>query len=151
MKAKQEHVLPLAPVARAILDDMPNVGRHVFTTNGRRPINGFTKSRAELNAAVLAEMRKQDPGAKPLPNWTIHDLRRTARSLMSRAGVNADIAERVMAHTIGGIPGVYDRYAYIEEKRHALKALATMIERIVTPPADNVVPFEAKGIPQVPG
>lgn len=83
MKAKQEHVLPLAPAARAILDEMPNVGRYVFATNGRRPINGFTKSGAKLNAAVLTELRKQGPEANPLPNWTIHDLRRTARSLMS--------------------------------------------------------------------
>ena len=45
MKAKQEHVLPLSPAARAIIDDMPNVGRYVFTANGRQKASGFSKTR----------------------------------------------------------------------------------------------------------
>ncbi len=154
MKAKQEHVVPLSPAAKAIIDGMPNVGRYVFTTNGRRPIAGFTKFRAALNAAVLNDLRKLDPEAKPLPNWTIHDLRRTARSLLSRAGVNVDIAERCLAHTMSGVRGVYDRHAYHAEKKHAFEALAAQVERIVNPPADNVTSLDerrAKGVPQVPG
>jgi integrase len=150
MKAKQEHVVPLSPAAKAIIDGMPKLGPYVFTVYGRGPIRGFTKSRAALNAAVLAELRKQDPKAKPLPNWTIHDLRRTARSLLSRAGVNADIAERCLAHTISGVRGVYDRHAYHAEKKHAFEALAAQVERIVNPPAANVLPLR-KGVPQVPG
>ena len=150
MKAKQEHVVPLSPAAKAIIDGMPKVGHYVFTVNGRGPIRGFTKFRAALNAAVLNDLRKLDPEAKPLPNWTIHDLRRTARSLLSRAGVNADIAERCLAHTISGVRGVYDRHAYHAEKKHAFEALAEQVERIVNPPAANVLPLR-KGVPQVPG
>jgi integrase len=71
-------------------------------------------------------------------NWTIHDLRRTARSLMSRAGVRPDIAERVLGHSIKGVEGTYDRHSYREEKAHALRVLASLIENIVNPPADNV-------------
>ncbi len=150
MKAKQEHVVPLSPAAKAIIDGMPKLGPYVFTVYGRGPIRGFTKSRAALNAAVLNDLRKLDAGAKLLPNWTIHDLRRTARSLMSRAGVNADIAERCLAHTISGVRGVYDRHAYHAEKKHAFEALAAQVERIVNPPAANVLPLR-KGVPQVPG
>jgi hypothetical protein len=47
-----------------------------------------------------------------------------------------DIAERVLGHAINGFEGVYDRHQYREEKAHALVGL---IERIVNPPADNVV------------
>jgi integrase len=64
-------------------------------------------------------------------DWTLHDLRRTARSLMSRAGVRPDIAERVLGHAIKGVEGVYDRHSYREEKAHALKALANLIENIL--------------------
>jgi hypothetical protein len=63
----------------------------------------------------------------------IHDLRRTARSLMSRAGVSPDHAERCLGHVIGGIRGVYDRHQYCDEKLHAFEALAAQIERIVDP------------------
>jgi integrase len=72
-------------------------------------------------------------------DWTLHDLRRTARSLMSRAGVRPDIAERVLGHAIKGVEGVYDRHSYREEKAHALKALANLIENILRPPGKKVV------------
>ena len=52
---------------------------------------------------------------------------------MSRARVNKDIAERCLAHAIGGVSGVYDRYAYLEEKRQAFDALAAEVAGIVGP------------------
>jgi integrase len=73
--------------------------------------------------------------------WTLHDLRRTARSLMSRAGVQTDYAERCLGHVISGVRGVYDCWEYLPEKRTAYDKLAALIERIVNPPADVVVPF----------
>lgn len=73
-------------------------------------------------------------------DWTIHDLRRTARSLLSRAGVDADIAERCLGHAIGGIRGIYDRHAYYDEKKHAFEVLAAQIDRIVNP-SPNVIPL----------
>lgn len=72
-------------------------------------------------------------------DWRLHDLRRTARSLMSRAGVLSEHAERVLGHVILGVEGVYDRHKYFDEKADALRKLAALIERIVTPPAENVV------------
>jgi integrase len=144
MKGKREHVVPLSPAAKKIIDSMPQLGAIVFTTGGKTPITGFTKFKAKLDAAVLAELRKQDPEAKPLPNWTLHDLRRTARSLMSRAGINTDIAERCLGHVIRGVRGVYDRHAYYDEKKHAFEALAALVERIVNPPADNVASIDER-------
>jgi integrase len=66
-------------------------------------------------------------------------LRRTARSLLSRAGVNPDVAERCLGHAIPGVRGIYDRHRYIDEMRHAFEALAAEIERIVHTPEGNVV------------
>ena len=76
--------------------------------------------------------------------WTIHDLRQTARSLLSRAGVSSEIAERVLGHAIPGIEGVYNRHAYTKEKAEALAKLAAVIEQIINPPEQtNVVPLRA--------
>ena len=77
-----------------------------------------------------------------IASWVIHDLRRTARSLMARAGVRPDVAERVMGHAIQGVEGVYDRHHYREEKATALRKLASLIERIVNP-VENVVALES--------
>jgi integrase len=74
--------------------------------------------------------------------WVIHDLRRTARSLMSRAGVSSEVAERVLGHTIAGVEGIYNRHAYTDEKAKALKNLASLIEHILNP-TDNVIPLRA--------
>jgi integrase len=72
--------------------------------------------------------------------WRIHDLRRTSRSLLSRAGVRPDIAEKVLGHAAGNIESIYDRHSYSEEKAAALRGLAVLIERIVHgPPGGNEV------------
>ena len=64
-------------------------------------------------------------------NWRIHDLRRTARSLMSRAGVQTEIAERVLGHAQGELIETYDRHDYAVEMATALEKLAALIERVV--------------------
>jgi hypothetical protein len=69
----------------------------------------------------------------------LHDLRRTARSLMSRAGVPSEHAERVLGHIIPGVEGTYNRHAYSDEKAVALARLAALIETIINPPADSNV------------
>jgi integrase len=70
--------------------------------------------------------------------WTVHDLRRTARSLMSRAKVLPHIAERVLGHSIKGVEGVYDQHDYSADKAHALKALASLIGSILAPEGASV-------------
>jgi integrase len=79
-----------------------------------------------------------------LSGWVLHDLRRTARSLMSRAGVRPEHAERTLGHAIRGIEGIYDRHAYFDEKAEALERLATLISSIVNP-SDNVIPLHGGG------
>ena len=78
-----------------------------------------------------------DKAMPPIPHWTLHDIRRTSRSLMSRAGIRPDIAERVLGHVIGGVEGVYDRHDYDAERENALVALANLIETIVNPPPER--------------
>ena len=81
---------------------------------------------------------KKLQSASETSGWSLHDLRRTARTLMSRAGVNPDHAERALNHEIRGIRKTYDWHAFIREKQIAFEALAAQIDRILQP-ADNVV------------
>ena len=141
-KGKHDHLVPLSGAAKKILDAIPIFGRAgwVFTSNGKVPISGFSKFKRQFDAKVLEQLRKHDPQAV-LPHWTTHDLRRTARSLMSRAGVNADHAERCLGHVIAGVRGTYDRHEFKEEKRRAFELLAAEVERIIDPPKPSVVPM----------
>jgi len=45
MKGALEHVIPLSPAARAILESIPRIGPSVFTTDGRTAIGGFGRGR----------------------------------------------------------------------------------------------------------
>ena len=58
---------------------------------------------------------------------------------MSRAGVRPDIAERVLGHAIKGVEGVYDRHSYRDEKAHALRSLAALVESIANAPRGKVL------------
>jgi integrase len=112
---------------------------YVFPSRAGTPYSAFGKAKAALDCAVFASAKKQSEGlATPLPNWTLHDLRRTAKTLMVRAGVRPDISERVLGHAIAGVEGTYDRHSYADEKREALEMLAAMIERILKPVPANV-------------
>ena len=139
-------VRPLSNAAQTVFIGLPQIDDcdFAFSTDGKTPISGFSKFKKELDKSVLEELRKQDPKAKPLPSWTLHDLRRTGRSLMSRAGVPSDHAELCMGHVIGGVRETYDRYEYREEKARAYEALAALIERILKP-QDNVVLMTKRG------
>ena len=111
----------------------------VFSSdNSKTPFSGFSKAKAALDAK-LAELRKRG-GRKPMAPWVLHDLRRTARSLMSRAGVSSDHAERVLGHVIPGVRGTYDRHEYADEKRDALEKLGALVGRILRP-GEAVVGF----------
>jgi integrase len=120
-KSKREAVIPLSKAAQQLLAALPRVGdgSWVFTMTGRAPISGFSGAKAKVDADCGVE------------GWVWHDLRRTARSLLSRAGVTPDVAQRCLTHAIGGIRGVYDRHTFEQEMRDAFERLAALIERIV--------------------
>lgn len=53
-------------------------------------------------------------------HFTIHDLRRTARTHLAALGVRREVAERCLGHKVGGVEGTYDRHDYYKERRAAL-------------------------------
>ena len=77
-----------------------------------------------------------------MPRWTLHDLRRSARSLLARLKIPSEVAEKVLGHSIRGVEGTYNRHDYRDEKREALTRLAMLLESILRPPSgDNIVQF----------
>ena len=130
-KNKTELARPLSKKALAVVNAQPRLGPFVFTVSGRRPIS-FGRCKREFTKRC------------GVSDWRLHDLRRTARTLLSRAGVSVDIAERALGHTIGGVRGIYDRHRYESEMRHAFEALAAQIDRIINPRAGVVTPLQGR-------
>jgi integrase len=134
-KAKTDVVIPLSRAAQEVVTARPRLGDFIFSATGRRPFNNFAHAKASFDAACGVT-----------GGWRIHDLRRTGRTLLSRCGISVDIAEQCLGHSVGAIRGVYDKYQYLDEKRAAFESLAALIDRIVRPPPEVVVPIaHAKG------
>src|ERR1700730_1798674 len=122
-KTKTEIIRPLSKAALAILAGMPRIDGcdYPFTLNAASPLASFSDPKAKLDAA------------SGVTGWRLHDLRRTARSLLSRAGVHSDIAEKCLGHSRGDIVERYDRHSYTREMRDAFEALWRLRSGIVNP------------------
>jgi integrase len=117
-------MLTLPDLALAVIDVQPQLGESPYVFAGRgdnRPYSGFSKAKARLDKL------------SGVAGWRFHDLRRTSRSLMARAGVLSDHAEFVIGHARPLIESTYDRHAYFAEKKIALVKLAMLIDGIVNP------------------
>jgi integrase len=121
-KNKKDMLIPLSEAAQRIIAAQPVLGDFIFSADGSRPLGGFAERKANFD-------RKSG-----VRDYRLHDLRRTTRTLLSRAGINSDLAELCLGHAKIGIRGTYDRHEYEAEKRHAFEQLAAQIERIVHPP-----------------
>jgi hypothetical protein len=123
--------LKLPEMALRIIRKQPRIAGnpYVFAGHGKGALAWLGKRKSDLDKAS---------GVK---GWVLHDLRRTARSLMSRAGVPPHIAERVLGHAVGSsVERIYDQHEFEPEKAHALQRLADTIEQILHgEPSGNVV------------
>jgi integrase len=74
-----------------------------------------------------------------------HDIRRTASTNMTKAGIHRDDVSKLLNHVDRGARAtkVYDRYEYAAEKRAALDAWMRRLDIILNAPS-NVVPFNAR-------
>jgi integrase len=138
------HAVPLTDDLLAILNELPRFKKPghdclFTTTDGAKPISGFSKAKKRLDKKVLLTWRAigrtkgEDRRTKVLEPWTIHDIRRVVRSGLSRLKVAENVKETVLAHARPGIKGVYDVYDYFDEKREALTLWAARLEEIVEP------------------
>lgn len=125
-KNAEPHNIPLSAPAKEMLARSPRIGSsdYVFTTNGRTPISGWSRAKAQLDLC------------ESIAPWRIHDLRRTVATGMQRVGVGLQVVEAILGHVAGsraGVVGIYQRHSYDAEKRAALEAwgghVVELIER----------------------
>ena len=118
-----EHVIPLSGAAAAILAGLPRIGRRdgfVFTTTGETAVSGWSRAKTTLDAA------------SGVADWRLHDLRRTVATGLASMGVALPVVEKILNHvsgSFGGVAGVYQRFAFADEKREALDAWAARLAR----------------------
>jgi integrase len=138
-KTELEHLLPLAPAVLYLLRSVPQIDGHdlLFPANragSSNPLSGFSKA--------LATARR----LSGVPDFTLHDLRRSCRTHMARLGVPMHIGERILNHSNGGedaVARVYNVYKYEREMREAMMIWATELDRIVAGEPPKIVALTA--------
>ncbi|HBN13549.1 MAG: integrase [Gammaproteobacteria bacterium] len=66
-----------------------------------------------------------------IEHFTIHDLRRTFRSLLSKLQVHPHVAERCLNHKLQGVIGIYDRHDYLSERKIAHQQVADYVYELL--------------------
>jgi integrase len=132
-KTRIAHVVPLStPMMDLLLSRWEKgISGFVLASSDReRPYNGA--------ASAMRRLREKLNFSE---NFTLHDLRRTCRSQLSRLGIDDVTAELVIGHVKQGMQKVYDQYDRLEERAEALERWGTYVVSIAGEAEDNVVPL----------
>jgi integrase len=152
-KNGRAHLVPLSDDAIALIEEAKGLrvdhgeaeANPLFPTtlSEARPIDADNLTRAFVAAAKEAK----------LSNARLHDLRRTGATAMTseRIGIPRFIVSRVLNHAsdrgdAAVVTAVYDRNAYLPEKRKALDAWAALLRQIISdePRASNVIALKGQ-------
>ena len=126
-KNGEPHVVPLSDQAWRSCRQCraSRVGGLRLHHRRRHPVSGFSRMKQRIDK-LMAETPGDD-----IPDWTLHDIRRTVAAGMQRIGVKMEVTEKVLNHKSGsfrGIAGIYQVHDYADEKRAALEAWANFVD-----------------------
>lgn len=129
-KSRRGHIVPLVDTVWEIVDKVPGKNGYLFLGRTGEVASGGSKVEAKLRELMLTRLRKQDPEAE-LPEFTIHDLRRTCETRMAQLGVTEQVCEAVLGHAKPGLRRTYNKYNFLDERRAALDTYAAHIMEVV--------------------
>jgi integrase len=124
-KNKREHTLPYGDMVAAILERIERRGRFLFpgSKDANLPITGWSNFKAAFDKTCEVE------------SWTLHDLRRTFATNLAALGIRIEVTEKLLNHvsgSFGGIVGVYQRHAYMDEMRAAIDLWEKRLDQIIS-------------------
>jgi integrase len=146
MKAKKAHAIPICAMFAEIIASAPRRGKSglVFTMCSGRPVVGFSAIKYEIDNAA-ATIAGELSIAPPQP-WTLHDLRRSARTRWSAIDVPDVVKELGIAHSLGSsVRQTYDRYSYADQLRSLFEQWESRLLAIV---GGNVVVLHTGAAPR---
>jgi integrase len=148
-KNDEAHLVPLSDM---VMEEFRKLGPRqtglVFSTTGITPVSGFSKAKRLLSEATIQIMRDRaaangkDSAAVSIPEWRLHDLRRTGATNLQALGIPIEVTEAVLNHISGtraGVAGIYNRYKYEPQKEAALQAWASRLTEMLAGPNEKLV------------
>jgi integrase len=131
-KNGEAHLVPLSKQALAVIESIPEVGESPFlfpaAGNDENAASGISKATKRFRSSLIKSLEHD------VPDWTLHDIRRSVATGMQRLGIRLEVTEAVLNHISGsraGIVRVYLRHGFLDEKRHALEVWAAEVDRMI--------------------
>lgn len=135
VKNKTEHRVWLCETARQILAEIKPYRQQLLAgldpKTRAKARNFIFPSEAGGHLRCLQKTHQRLRDASGLPDFRIHDLRRTAASLMSEMGISRLTISKILNHKESGVTKIYDRYSYSAEIQHALEAWDARLKEIL--------------------
>jgi integrase len=146
-KNNRAHVVPLSNAALVILENAPRRdNRDLVFGIGSGGFSGWSKAKSEMDARI-AGARKAAGVKQPMSPWTLHDIRRSFVTHVSEHGfAPPHVVEAIVNHISGakaGVAGVYNRAAYLAEKRQALEMWGAHVTALVAGTESNIVRLQS--------
>jgi integrase len=121
------HIVPLSDWAVREFEALQRLAKHSPWVIANDANDGPINPKLLTRGIARCQERMQKLG---IEEFTLHDLRRTCRTGLSRLKIAPHIAERCLNHKQEKIAGTYDLYEYVDEKREALDKWAAHLEAL---------------------
>lgn len=141
MKGSRVHVIYLPKQAQDILVGLQMcAGGSEYLVPGRY---NFRKplSNAALNSLIDRTVKIINEDGEHIQDFTVHDMRRTASTLLHEAGYPSDWIEKALAHEQKGVRAVYNKAEYARQRAYMLQQWADMIDAWINGEHTDLVPF----------
>jgi len=135
-KSDVTFLIGLTELMIELIESVPNVPGAPLIFSGSRggvtfQFDKFVKEVRELVADYLRRHGHIEPDGE-VERWTLHDLRRTARTIWGKLKVPPDIRERLLNHRQDDMVAVYDQWEYLDEKREGLQVWSDYVSNLVS-------------------
>ena len=141
MKGSRAHVIYLPKQAQDILVGLQMcAGGSEYLVPGRY---NFRKplSNAALNSLIDRTVKIINEDGEHIQGFTVHDMRRTASTLLHEAGYPSDWIEKALAHEQKGVRAVYNKAEYARQRAYMLQQWADMIDSWIDGEHTDLIPF----------
>ncbi|HAI9758097.1 TPA: tyrosine-type recombinase/integrase [Escherichia coli] len=141
MKGSRAHVIYLPKQAQDILVGLQMcAGGSEYLAPGRY---NFRKplSNAALNSLIDRTVKIINEDGEYIQDFTVHDMRRTASTLLHEAGYPSDWIEKALAHEQKGVRAVYNKAEYARQRAYMLQQWADMIDSWIDGEHTDLIPF----------
>ncbi|EOU8516200.1 tyrosine-type recombinase/integrase [Escherichia coli] len=141
MKGSRAHVIYLPKQAQDILVGLQMcAGGSEYLVPGRY---NFRKplSNAALNSLIDRTVKIINEDGEHIQGFTVHDMRRTASTLLHEAGYPSDWIEKALAHEQKGVRAVYNKAEYARQRTYMLQQWADMIDSWINGEHTDLIPF----------